>query len=143
MRTQYHFRPGKTGLDAWDIHRLVALTAEFPVKEIDLSEIWEVDSVYWFNDGDELPTVRNVVEHMRLVGQVDLSYPITLGANGCVMDGMHRVVRALLDGHRTIKAVAIRRRPRTGLPRLPTPRSALPTELTGPKPAYGGRDNLG
>ncbi len=78
-RTQYHFRPGRSGVDAWDVHRLIALTADFPVKEIDLCEIWEVDSVYWFNDGDEVPTVRNVVNHIRLVNEVDLSHPIILG----------------------------------------------------------------
>jgi hypothetical protein len=105
MRTQYHFRPGRSGLDAWDVHRLIALTAHLPVKEVDLGEIWELDSVYWFNDGDEVPTVRTVVDHMRLVNEVDFSHPIILGSNGCVMDGMHRVVRALLEGHQTIRAV--------------------------------------
>jgi hypothetical protein len=105
MRTQYHFRPGRSGLDAWDVHRLIQLTVDFPIREVDLDEIWELDSVYWFNDGDEVPTVRNMVDHFRLVNDVDLSHPIILGSNGCVMDGMHRVVRALLEGHQTIKAV--------------------------------------
>ena len=85
--------------------RLVALSDGFPVKDVDLSEIWELDMFYWFNDGDEVPTVRNVVDHMRLVREVDLSYPIILGSSGCVMDGMHRVVRALLEGRPTVKAV--------------------------------------
>lgn len=105
MRKQYHFRPGESELNAWDVDRLVELTKDFPVKDVNLESIWELDSVYWFNDGDEVPTVRNIVDHMRLVNQVDLSYPIILGSNGCVMDGMHRVVRALLEGHRTIRAV--------------------------------------
>jgi hypothetical protein len=105
MRKQYHFRPGAIDLDAWNVHRLVELTASFPVKEVDLDSIWEVDSVYWFNDGDEVPTVRSIVEHMRLVNAADLSFPIILGSNGCVMDGMHRVVRALLEGRQTIRAV--------------------------------------
>jgi hypothetical protein len=105
MRKQYHFRPGATDLDAWDVDHLAELTSEFPIKEIPLASIWEVDTVYWFNDEDEVPTVRNVIEHFRLVNEVDLSYPIILGSNGCVMDGMHRVVRAILEGRRTIRAV--------------------------------------
>jgi hypothetical protein len=105
MRKQYHFRSGKSELDAWDVDGLVELTKDFPVKDVDLDSIGEVDSVYWFNDGDEVPTVRRIVDHMRLVHHVDVSYPIILGSNGCVMDGMHRVVRALLEGHRTIRAV--------------------------------------
>lgn len=32
-------------------------------------------------------------------------YPIILGFDGRVMDGMHRVARALLEGRTTIKAV--------------------------------------
>ncbi len=32
-------------------------------------------------------------------------YPIILGNDGRVMDGMHRIARALLEGHATIKAV--------------------------------------
>jgi hypothetical protein len=108
MRKPYHFWPGVTDLDAWDIDRLVEITAEFPVKEVPLDSIWEVNTVYWFNDGDELPTVRNVVEHMRLVNEVDPSYPIILGSNGCVMEGMHRVVRAIIEGRDTIRAVQFR-----------------------------------
>ena len=50
-------------------------------------------------------TVREVAEHVRLVQAVDLTYPIILGVDGRVMDGMHRVVRALLEGHPTIAAV--------------------------------------
>lgn len=42
---------------------------------------------------------------MRLTQQVDLAYPIILGADGRVMDGMHRIARALLDGLPTIRAV--------------------------------------
>jgi hypothetical protein len=105
MRTQYHFRPGQIGLDAWDVERLVALTSGLPTKEVDLDSISEVDAVYWFNHGDQQPTVRSIVEHMRLVADVDPSYPIILGASGCVMDGMHRVVRAILEGRPTITAV--------------------------------------
>lgn len=105
MRKQYHFRPGEHGVDAWDVDRLVALSSTLPVRDVDLNSIFEVDTVYWFNDDDELPTVRNVISHMRLVEEVDPSYPVILGADGCVMDGMHRVVRAIMDGQRTIRAV--------------------------------------
>jgi hypothetical protein len=49
--------------------------------------------------------VREVAEHIRLVQAVDPSYPIILGVDGRVMDGMHRVVRALLEGSATISAV--------------------------------------
>jgi elongation factor P hydroxylase len=42
---------------------------------------------------------------MRLTAEADRSYPIILAADGRVMDGMHRIARAVLDGETTIKAV--------------------------------------
>ena len=44
--------------------------------------------------------MRAVVAHARLIAEVDVAHPIVLDVHGRVMDGMHRVARALLDGHR-------------------------------------------
>lgn len=122
MRKQYHFWPGAGGLDAWDVDRLIELTAELAAEEVRLEDLHEIDSVYWF-DQAEHPTVRKVVEHFRLVLDVDPSYPIILGPGNRVMDGMHRVARALLEGRTTISAVR--------LPVLPEPdyRACRPEEL--------------
>jgi hypothetical protein len=78
---------------------------------VDLDSIREIDEVYWFDGRKERATCRKVLEHMRLIGQVDLSYPIILGADGRVMDGMHRVAKALLEGNQTIEAVQFERDP--------------------------------
>jgi hypothetical protein len=110
VRKQYHFWPGGQGLDAWDVDRLVRLSAGFPVIQVALDSIGEVDSVYWFSD-DLAPTVRRVVEHARLIEEVDPSYPIILGFDGRVMDGMHRIARALLEGRQTIDAVRFETHP--------------------------------
>jgi hypothetical protein len=101
VRKQYNFWPGVEGLDAWDVDRLIELSRDLPVVEVPLSEIWEIDTPYW----SPPLTVRQVAEHVRLVREVDPSFPIILGADGRVMDGMHRVVRALLEGRETIAAV--------------------------------------
>jgi hypothetical protein len=105
MRKQYNFWPGEFGLDAWDVDRLVVLSKGLPIKEIALDSIEEIDANYWFYYGPIVPTVRRVVEHLRLVQDADLSYPIILARQGRVMDGMHRIARALLNGDTTIKAV--------------------------------------
>src|SRR5713226_7247495 len=104
MRKQYHFWPGDGGLDAWDVDRLIDLAADLSVEDVSLADIHEVDSAYWFDDS-ERPTVRRVVKHWRLIQEVDPSYPIILGPDGPVMDGMHRIARALAEGRSTIKAV--------------------------------------
>jgi hypothetical protein len=105
VRKQYHFWPGEDGLDAWDVDRLIELSRAFSVKHVPLAEIDEIDSVYWFDDRRERPTVRHVVDHARLIEEVDLSYPVILGRDGRVMDGMHRIAKALLEGRATIDAV--------------------------------------
>lgn len=105
VRKQYHFWPGDDGLDAWDVDRLIELSQGLPVKKVNVSSISEVDTVYWFSDETDSPTVRSVADHARLIREVDMSYPIILGYDGRVMDGMHRIARALLEGRETIDAV--------------------------------------
>jgi len=104
MRKQYHLRPGPGGLEAWDVDRLVELSADLPVVEVPLERLTDIETPYWFGAGDP-PTVRAVVEHVRLIEAADPRFPIILGANGQVMDGMHRIARALLAGQSTIAAV--------------------------------------
>lgn len=92
MRKQYHFR--KVGNDTyiWDVHNLVELTKNFKVKEIPLSEIRELEEPYWYPDSH--PTTQKIIEHMQLIQEADLSYPIILCSQGRLMDGMHRVGKA-------------------------------------------------
>jgi hypothetical protein len=105
MRKQYHFWPSDQGLMAWDVDRLIQLSKELPRISLALSEIREIDEVYWFDEEHHRPTCRSVIEHMRLIDEVDLSFPIILGADGRVMDGMHRVAKALLKCESEIQAV--------------------------------------
>jgi hypothetical protein len=103
VRKQYYFRASSRGLLAWDVDRLVQLSSRLPRKSIPLSAVRELDES-WFGD-DERPTWRAVVEHIKLVEDADLSFPIILAADGAVMDGMHRVAKAALQGHERIDAV--------------------------------------
>ncbi|MHB8430586.1 MAG: hypothetical protein ACYDDZ_08685 [Acidimicrobiales bacterium] len=98
-------------MDAWDVDRLVELSRDLPVVEVPVESIGEVDSNYWFGGEFGEPTVRNMVEHMRLVRDVDPMFPIILGVDGRVMDGMHRIARALLEGRSTIRAVRFETQP--------------------------------
>ncbi len=104
VRKQYNFRPSAHGLDAWDVDNLIAASSDLPVREVALDSIADVDTDFWFKFGPP-PTVRRLIEHVRLMEEADLSYPIILGSDGRVMDGMHRIGRAILDGHATVKAV--------------------------------------
>jgi hypothetical protein len=110
VRKQYHFRPSQRGLLAWDVDRLIALARGLPARRVPVSEIREIDEIYWF-DEEQRPTCRAVLLHLRLIEEADLAFPIILSADGRVMDGMHRVAKAVLEGRPEIDAVRFERDP--------------------------------
>ena len=88
-------------------------SAGLPAEEVALGDLPEIDSEYWF-DELERPTVRKVTGHFRRVAEADLSYLVILGPGNRVMDGMHRVARALLESRTTIRARRFRELPEPG-----------------------------
>lgn len=123
MRKQYHLWPADDGFNAWDVDRLITLSRELPTRTVAVDSISEVDTVYWFDSSTEAPTVRAIVEHARLMMDADLSIPVILGPDGRVMDGMHRIARAMLEGKKQVNAVCY--------PTLPEPdfRNCQPEQL--------------
>jgi hypothetical protein len=103
MRKQYYFRSSERGLLAWDVDRLVKLSKHFPRNHVPLTAIRELDEPFWSDD--DTATWRASLEHVRLIEAADLSFAIILSADGRVMDGMHRVAKAVLLGRATIEAV--------------------------------------
>ena len=103
MRKQYFFRDSERGLLAWDVDRLVDLSRDFPRKRVMLEEIGELDRQC--GGEEETLTWRRVIEHMKLIEEADLSFPIILSAGGEVMDGRHRIAKAAMMGRETIEAV--------------------------------------
>ncbi|MGR3662531.1 MAG: hypothetical protein ACU0CA_15325 [Paracoccaceae bacterium] len=105
LRRQYHFRPSGDHTLIWDVSRLVDLAQDIPATQIPLSEIRELDEPYWFAATNDAATCRAIAAHMQQVTAADLTYPILLCAEGRIMDGMHRVIKALNKGQETITAI--------------------------------------
>lgn len=105
IRAQYYFRQSEQGLLAWDIRRLVELSRDFPVENINVDNIAEVDETHWYSHEGDSPTCRSILQHMRLIDEAELDYPIILDQDGRVMDGIHRVCKAVRDGKEEIPAV--------------------------------------
>lgn len=87
----------------WMTKRLWELSDSLPVVEVAVADLAELDQDCWF-DGQPA-TCRMVAEHARRIQDADLDHPIVLSADGGLMDGGHRVAKAWLAGHRTIRAV--------------------------------------
>jgi hypothetical protein len=94
----------KLGKHRWSVVRLFELARDLPVMEIPLKHL-NVYSIY------EKITLREMVMHMRAVQDADLDFPIILDEDGEIMDGRHRIMKALLNEAETIKAVRFEENP--------------------------------
>jgi len=85
------------GRHEWSVARLIELSKPLPVFDCPLQalSIWKKYDV----------TMRQFVMHMKAVIDADLSYPIILDEDGEIMDGRHRVMKAMFEGRDFIKAV--------------------------------------
>lgn len=86
------------GCKEWQVARLIQLSKDFEVFDLPLRAL-NIN----YTLGEQ--TLRSMVQHIEAVNSADLSYPIILDEDGEIFDGRHRVMRALLDGAESIKAV--------------------------------------
>jgi hypothetical protein len=103
--TQKHFAArGDDGIKRiWYTEQLWRHASALPTREVPLASIAALDLNTWFFGVE--PTCRLVTEHARRINEASFEYPIILSAEGWVMDGMHRICKALLAGVDTINAV--------------------------------------
>lgn len=94
----YQHQTCTLGNHTWSVPRLVELARNLPVMEIPLKHL----NVYYSYSN---ATLREMVMHMRAVDAADLNYPIILDEDGELMDGRHRIMKAMKLGLETIKAV--------------------------------------
>lgn len=90
------------GKGEWRISDLREVVKNEPVFEIPLAFI-DVGNMTFEADGGLIGFAR----HMKHVMEADLSYPIIVDEWGQPIDGRHRIAKALLEGHTTIKAVRV------------------------------------
>lgn len=86
------------GRHHWSVPRLFELARDLPVMDIPLNHL----NLYYVY---EKLTLRDMVMHMLAVDAADLDVPIILDEDGRLMDGCHRLMKAMFHGKETIKAV--------------------------------------
>jgi hypothetical protein len=92
------------GRHCWSVPRLFELSRSLPVMEVPLNHL-----SLWYTY--EKLTLREMVMHMKAVNAADLDKPIILDEDGELMDGRHRLMRAMLNGDATVKAVRFEENP--------------------------------
>jgi len=85
--------------ETWIVANLWEQAKDLPVQEMPMSAL-----ILW-SLHPKVKTMRDFVAHMKDVLEADISYPIILDEDGWVMDGRHRIAKALLEGHEKIKFV--------------------------------------
>lgn len=105
MRKQYHLRLNGADTHVWDVHKLIRATRDLTPLTVPIDDIAELDENWWYQEPGALPTPRSMAHHMALAQKTDLAYPIILCAKGRLMDGMHRVVKALMENREHVLAV--------------------------------------
>jgi hypothetical protein len=92
------------GQHQWAVARLIQLSRDLPVFDapLDCLSVWKKYDL----------TMRELVMHCKAIEDADLSYPIILDEDGEIMDGRHRIMKAMLLGLKTIKAVRFDENPR-------------------------------
>ena len=105
MKKKYFARKVNGDTLIWEVDRLVKLSEHYLPKEIMLESIDELDENYWFQDKEDVPSARVIATHIDFANKTSFKYPEILSSDGRVMDGMHRILKALMRGKDTIKVI--------------------------------------
>lgn len=87
------------GEHEWSVARLVDEAKDLkpfdcPLAALDIShQVWAGASMYL------------LAFHCKKVMEANLKYPIIIAWDGSIADGRHRIIKALIEGKKTIKAV--------------------------------------
>jgi len=100
----YEDQMAKLGKHHFSVARLVELSKGFKVMTIPL------DHLNVYNRYEDL-TLREMAMHINAVNNADLKYPIILDEDGEIMDGRHRIIKAMVIGEKNIKAVRFDKNP--------------------------------
>lgn len=85
---------------------LIEQSKNLPVIDIPLAAIFVGSDVF-----SPITNAYELAKHMKRVQETNLEYPIIMDEEGFIMDGWHRVAKALLEGRSTIKAVRFEQTP--------------------------------
>ena len=98
-----HEQTSQIGDEIRSVARLIELSKSLevfdaPLNCLDLYKKYDV-------------TMREFVMHMNAILAADLNYPIIIGEDGEILDGRHRIMKALHLGLTTVKAVRFDKNP--------------------------------
>jgi hypothetical protein len=85
--------------NVWKTETLIEKSVDLPVFMLPLDSISLEEVLRW-----KLTNLRDYYVHFKRVSDADITIPIILRDDGYIMDGWHRVIKALYDGVKYIPA---------------------------------------
>lgn len=84
-------------------------THKLPVQKINIEEnLWQIEQPVWgdYSPADVLkhPEKKKYSENIQRIRDADLSFPIFMTSKYQIIDGYHRILKAIKNGDKTIKA---------------------------------------
>jgi len=91
----------------WKAKTLWEFSKRFEIQDLAVEGFFdELNKDRWFNNS-HTPTVINIARHLTRVLNADLRFPIIVYKNKIILDGTHRLVKAILIGETTIHAIVL------------------------------------
>ena len=90
----------------WKTKSLIEASKDLSVFQLDISKK-NLDTVLRW----KLVNLRDYLNHYKRVMTADLSKPLILRADGYIMNGWHRVIKALFEGKRFLPAKTFKETP--------------------------------
>ena len=91
----------------WKAKTLWEFSQKYDVHDLPVENFLdELNKDRWFSNY-HTPTVINVARHLTRVLNADLQFPIIVFNNKIVLDGTHRLVKAILLGEKTVRAIVL------------------------------------
>ena len=85
--------------------KLIQASKKYPVFDLPLAGVDLSRGAWQVND------LSDFIHHAKRCNDADLKYPIILDSQGVIADGCHRLVKAVVLGHKTIKAIRLQEMP--------------------------------
>ncbi len=93
--------------NVWRVGTLIKAADVLDAYEFDLSNISLEDPIRW-----HMSSVRDALAHLDRLRKADISRPIIQRADGCIMNGWHRIIKAMSEGKAFILAKRFKENPK-------------------------------
>lgn len=101
IKNTYH-----EGKKVWYAETLMNASKGLPVKNLPITNKLLDTKIEW-----TLNTFFDFKNHLERIKNCDLKYPVIVGPKGHIIDGYHRLMKAVMLNHKTIKYVKLDKMP--------------------------------